>query len=721
MATMQSFIKQRGGNFLFMQIDNYKSPGKKPWFHSPSFRKLVKAGGGIANKVLDPPNNWVAIDLPNDVIIDVDWKDNFEPDEGQREAWKFFEANFPYYKSATKKVWGMHFIVPKKKFNNLPQQGNPRLSRLCTDRHQVEVLLELPTIVSRETFLNYKIKTDKLCPEIDYYTYTQPRLASVKEGYRCIAGGSRKVTWADENKADPELRKYLGMLSDERCDDRETWFQVGCVCKAHGDKTAFYDWSKQSAKFDPEEQDKMWRSLKNDSDFSLGTIIHYAKQDSPEKYKEYVFTYERAKEQLEREGLAFNRRTAKLIRDGLEISQVDAKAFFAPIQYYDKKKDEMKQVYSKWINDPQRKTYTDVVFEPYNPKQGDQSSPNVYNVFDKMNFEYVEGTTENDLSFLKLLIEATCFEPQVRGWILDYICDIVQNPQNKPKTGIVFKGHAGGCGKGTLIELIQCVVGGEMVHSTNNLEEYFGTFNSGLDANLVCVCEEMSASDGVKYKEPIKTILTDEYVTINRKNKQPTKQRSYSRFFFNSNQYTAALEDRRYLQAQTNAEKIISEKTFTDFHTIWKKDQDWINRVGSAMLDHKITNILTRVPTVYTSQVRQEGLIQPIHMVLKMLNDNRLPLINGEFITTTDLKQYHYETCCTMNVPSTYKNKHLTHMKNWCFQEYGNAISKKRRRINGILAYWISIDMPKVVDMMKRNNRYPSDELYDEYYENEPC
>ena len=665
---MQSFIQQRGGNFLFMQIDNYKTAGGKAWFHTPRFRALVKCKEpGEINKVLDAPNNWVAIDLPNDVIIDVDWKDNFEPSVGQRKWWDSFHEWFPYYESATKKRWGRHFIVPIEKFKNLPTHGNPRLTQLSTDRHQVEVLLELPTIVSRETFLHYKMRGDKPCPEIDFFALSQAKRQSLP-----IPQLPRTVSWADESKVNPELRKYLGMLSDERCDDRETWFQVGCVCKSLGDKSAFYDWSKQSAKFDPEEQDKMWNSLKDDSNFSMGTLIHYAKQDSPEEYKAYVFTYERAKEDLEAKGIAFNNRTAQLIRNGLEISQVTAKAYLAKIQYYCAPKDEMRQVYSKWLCDPQRKEYDDVVFEPFNPKQGDQSSPKVYNVFNKMNFNYVEGTTEDDLSFLKLLIEANCFDQNARGWILDYICDIVQNPQRKPKTGIVFKGHAQGCGKGTLVELIECVVGGEMVHSTNNLDEYFGTFNHGTYKNLVCVCEEMSAKDGVKYKEAIKTSLTEEYNIINMKNKQPIKQKSFNRFFMNSNQYTAALEDRRFVQSQTNAQKIITQETFNDFHTIWK-----------------------------------------------------LPLVDGQHITTTHLKQMHFEACCVMDVSPPYKKAHMKHMKNWLYQEYGNAIKKQRRRINGTNTFWVTIDLPMVVDMMKRNNRFPSEEIYDEYYgENhdvEPC
>lgn len=717
---MQSFIHKRGGNFLFMRIDGYKTAGGKAWFHTPRFRALVKGKEpGEINKVLEPPNNWVAIDLPNDVIIDIDWKDNFEPSIGQKKWWDFFHDKYPYYKSATKKRWGRHFIVPREKFINLPTHGNPRLTQLSTDRHQVEVLLELPTIVSRETFLHYKIQSEKPCPEIDYYSFINARDMPLHK--RALPP---KVTWADESKVNPELRKYLGMLSDERCDDRETWFQIGCVCKSLHDKAAFYDWSKQSAKFDPEEQDKMWNSLKHDSNFTLGTIIHYAKQDSPEEYKAHVFTYERAKEELESKGIAFNNRTAKLIRDGVEISQVDAKAFLAPIQYYVKAKDEMRQVYAKWVCDPQRKTYTDVVFEPFNPRQGDPTKATEYNTFDKMNFEYVEGTTEDDLSFVKQLIEANCIDENARPWILDYICDIIQNPATKPQTGIVFKGHTQGSGKGTLVELIQSLVGKKLVHSTNNLEEYFGNFNTGINGKVLCVCEEMSAKDGVKYKEAIKTQLTDVYNTINTKNKTPFQQTSHNRWLFMSNNKAAVITDRRFVQAQTNPSKIISQKDFYDFHTIWKKDQSWLNRVGSAMIDHKIENCLTRVPTVATDALRHETLIEPFHMVLRQMHDGKINLVDGKYIKSLDLSSACFEMCERMRMPRKYTEKNLYHMKTWAFQEYGLAFSKNRRRVDGQNLWWISIDLPLVIDMMKRNNRFPSDELVEEVLgenENEPC
>ena len=147
-----------------------------------------------------------------------------------------------------------------------------------------------------------------------------------------------------------------------------------------------------------------------------------------------------------------------------------------------------------------------------------------------------------------------------------------------------------------------------------------------------------------------------------------------------SNNKAAVISDRRFVQTQTNPSKIISQKDFYDFHTIWKKDQNWLNRVGSAMIDHKIKS--------------------------------------------ADLSNACFEMCERMHMPRKYTEKNLYHMKAWAFQEYGLAFSKKRRRLNGQNAWWIAIDLPLVIDMMKRNNRFPSDELVEEVFgenENEPC
>ena len=719
---MERFLNSIGGNFLMMDIDGYKQSGKKAHFRTPHFRRIVKKE--INCRSLNnskAPGAYVAIDVPNYVVIDSDIKgDSVTPE--QSAFIQMCNGAFPRVPSFSQRKYGFHWYMPRDQTVNLPVKGKPLLKSLCNGDDKIELLLDTPTIMSRETFEScdpYLLDHPFARWVFDFHDYSFMGCSGTMS--------HKQVTWEDDvDKPNAELRAYLGMLADDRCDDRETWFQVGCVCKALNDKAAFYDWSRQSAKFDPDGQDKMWDSLKHDSDFTLGTLIHYARQDSPEEYKAYFYTYERAKEQLEAQGIAFNERTKKLICDGVEISQVDAKTFLAPIQYYDPKKDEMKQVYPRWICDPNRKTYKDVVFEPYNPKQGDQTDPNVYNTFKKMGFDYVEGTTGEELWFMDMVIEQNCQDGEDEGkrrWIKDYICDTVQNPMVKPKTGVVIKGHAQGTGKGTLVELIELIVGSDLVNSTNNADTYFGGFNSGLNSNLVCVLEEMSSSDGVKYKEALKTFMTQEYNIINLKNKMPFKQRSLNRVFINSNQHNPVIEDRRFCQAQTNPKRIISQQDFNDFHTVWKNDQDWKNRVGSAMIDHKITSCLTIAPRCSASQVRQDGLISPIHIVLMRMDKGEIPLAEGRYIHAIRLKEAHFEACCRMGKSSAYKNKHFSHMKNWCYQEYGCAFIKQRKRIGGVQAYWVSIDLPLVVEMMKQNHRYPTDELYNEYYgdEAEPC
>ena len=713
---MEQFIRQVGGNFIFMNITNYKTIGRKAFFHTPNFRELVKAAEDSSVNKVDVTKEWVAIDFPNHFTMDFDWRNDHEPDEEQLEWFKKFEKDYPFYPSATKERWGRHFLVESKKFLNLPTRGNPRLIRLCTNRNVVEVLRDTPAIVSKKTFLNYKIDGNKPSPQIDYYSFTQIRgkpATSLKFTKRVISADKQT------NKPHAELRTYLPLLGEKRYNEYEFWFPVACVCRGLGDKDAWFEWSKKSPKYDEGSANKLWDSLRDDSSYTLATVIDYAKQDSPEDYKKIYCTYQRAKDTLEKEGIAINRSTAKLIRNGVEISYADAKSFLAPILYYDKKKDEMKQVFGKWICDCTRLTYDSVVFEPYNPKQGDQSKPNVYNSFRGMNFKYVEGTTGDDLHFLKRLIEANCCDPNLRTWILDYFCQMVQDPQENPKTSIVLLGHSGGTGKGTLVELMQSLLGGNLVHSTSELSQYFGNFNSSLHGKLFCCCEEVSNADGAKFKESIKNCITEPYHCINMKQKQPFQEKNNTRMIFCSNNKNPVLLDRRFVNAQTNPSHIISKREFDDFHTIHKYDKDWLNRLGSAMLDHKITSTLSVAPKASTDTLRLEGEIQPVHMLLRQLHDQKIRLVDDKYIKSSDLRYHHAEICEKMGMNAKYKQRHLYHMKVWLYQEYAPAFSRKKHRIDGCNTWWVEVNLPLVVEYMRLNYRYPSDDLYYEYFGDE--
>ena len=89
-----------------------------------------------------------------------------------------------------------------------------------------------------------------------------------------------------------EAQRLLDMMNVSRADDRSTWLRVGfCLWQiSGGDDDGFSQWlefSEQSDKFDESECLSLWRKMR-ESNFTIGTLKYYAKQDSPEEYEKMI-------------------------------------------------------------------------------------------------------------------------------------------------------------------------------------------------------------------------------------------------------------------------------------------------------------------------------------------------------------------------------------------------------------------------------------------------
>ena len=75
-------------------------------------------------------------------------------------------------------------------------------------------------------------------------------------------------------------RRVANALNHINADDRDVWLECGMAIKAEfGDagRELWDNWSRQSAKFNERDQEKVWRSF-NGSGIGLGTLFHRARQ-----------------------------------------------------------------------------------------------------------------------------------------------------------------------------------------------------------------------------------------------------------------------------------------------------------------------------------------------------------------------------------------------------------------------------------------------------------
>jgi P4 family phage/plasmid primase-like protien len=201
----------------------------------------------------------------------------------------------------------VHWLLYGSKKQNA---SKPYVATKCFLNHVKEVSLE-------EGLSDYKIskypgedticcKTNvmRLLPRIlsiflynraDYYYYDpKPSVTTpLFEEFKKIKAKRKEYDQLSVDKALEEAHVLLNMMNDNRADDRSTWFRVGCCLWniTQGDDdglTSWLEFSERSDKFDESECLSMWHKQMRPSNFTIGTLKYYARQDSPKEYEQMI-------------------------------------------------------------------------------------------------------------------------------------------------------------------------------------------------------------------------------------------------------------------------------------------------------------------------------------------------------------------------------------------------------------------------------------------------
>lgn len=87
------------------------------------------------------------------------------------------------------------------------------------------------------------------------------------------------------------MKILLNMLSFERCNNYNDWINVGLCLHNINDKylLLWIDWSQQSDKYEEGLCEKNWSKFKKNKDgLKIGSLLLWAKIDSPLKYEEFI-------------------------------------------------------------------------------------------------------------------------------------------------------------------------------------------------------------------------------------------------------------------------------------------------------------------------------------------------------------------------------------------------------------------------------------------------
>jgi P4 family phage/plasmid primase-like protien len=92
-----------------------------------------------------------------------------------------------------------------------------------------------------------------------------------------------------------QIKEILSILSDERCNNYQTWIEVGWALHNIDSNSQelldlWVEFSMRSPKFKEGECEKEWEKSKNDG-LSIGSLFHWGKIDNPSKYRTIMNKY----------------------------------------------------------------------------------------------------------------------------------------------------------------------------------------------------------------------------------------------------------------------------------------------------------------------------------------------------------------------------------------------------------------------------------------------
>jgi hypothetical protein len=227
-------------------------------------------------------------------------------------------------------------------------------------------------------------------------------------------------------------------------------------------------------------------------------------------------------------------------------SKSDMLAILAPYKPDDSNKDFLEL----WLLDKDRRQYDRTIFNP-DPNFIQSEHPkefNLYKNFDVLSWNDMEE--ENIDFFIELVSLNSGTDPEAFQYFMNWIAHIFQFPHIRPDVCVVLKG-AQGTGKDSLTKIINKLMGSSnnYLYKTPDFIDIAGQFNDVIDKKLFIQVNELSGSDGCKYQNKFKDMITAEKNNIKKKYMNIYEQDNFIRYMCCSNGFTPVVVengDRRF-------------------------------------------------------------------------------------------------------------------------------------------------------------------------------
>lgn len=371
--------------------------------------------------------------------------------------------------------------------------------------------------------------------------------------------------WFESRPADvstERLREYLHLISPE---DHTLWVKIGFALyhQYRGADEGFdlwCNWSARSIKYKEAEMEGRWRSMnvlpKNQEPVTARFIIKLgaeaggAHADGPllDALDRYVLVTSATATGLP--GVADKRLPANV--DPMTMKSFETRLANISVgvpKPNAKTKDELilKPLALVWLQHPDRDTVDGVVYAPGLGRYINRNEQTLLNQFHKP-IAAASYDKAQLAPFFKLMNHLFPDETE-RDWFIKWMAFTYKHPEERPHVTPLHIAPDTGTGRGTLVVILQKLLGRWNVKRTNMADMMKGAYNEYLDRSTLVIVDEIG-SGGHKYDAMavLNEVLTESDTNVNRKFGAKGTVDIYCNFLFLSNERDAIslpINDRR--------------------------------------------------------------------------------------------------------------------------------------------------------------------------------
>lgn len=419
---------------------------------------------------------------------------------------------------------------------------------------------------------------------------------------------------SEESKMSEKLLTRLVMnIRNDETTDWEQWYKVAqAVFNEGGTEELFLAWSSKSSKHNEREASLQWKSLKQGSGLTAGSLYFWSQQSNPEEHEKIIveccdpddYHYQK---------IVFERTHFKLMNPPTYVRQAGEQLQFIKdgdlMLLYQNQFFGDKLFISLWKADPDIRTYEEIVFKP---KQ--EVPANQFNIFSDFSCKAVQG----DCSVMnELMWSLSGKETHVFEYLENYFAHLIQRPYDKCGVCLVFVTTKEGAGKDTPLDFIgNRILGGEYYFNTEDAEnQVFGRFTSHLQKTLLVKLEEAEFETNKKNASALMNWITSPKHTYEGKGREPITLDDYKRFVMSSNKtipVNVPESNRRFVLINSSEDRVGDREYWNRVHKELAKPET-AQAYFHYLLHKDISQfeVRNRPETEYYREVRR--MLRPYH------------------------------------------------------------------------------------------------------------